>query len=99
MSLEGVPEGSEEVVCSSLALTSTITLGMRETHLSLDWKYNYTNMNCDPRAGAHQFSMAYSKLCSIQLYIVTSKYLVLNNQCKSNSVPKMSDLVDLMKLY
>ena len=55
MSLEGVPVGSEEVVCSSLALTSTIKLGITEKHLSLDWKYNYTNMNCDLRAGAHQF--------------------------------------------
>ena len=98
MSLEGVPEGSE-VVCSSLALTSNIPLGMRENHLSLDWKYKYTNMNCDPRAGAHQFSTAHPKLCSIRLYIVTSKYLVLNNQCKSNSVPKMSDFVVLMKMY
>ena len=55
MSSEGVPEGSEEAVCSSLALTSTFTLRITEKHLSLDWLYNYTKMNRDLRAGAHQF--------------------------------------------
>ena len=78
MSLEGVPVGSEEARCSPLALTSTIPLGITEKHLFVDWKYNYTNKNCDLRAGALQVSTAYTKLYSIQLYITTLQYLVPN---------------------
>ena len=55
MSLEGVLVGSEEAVCNSLALASTVTLRITDNIFSLTGKYNHTNINCGLRAGAHEF--------------------------------------------
>ena len=89
MSLEGVLVGSEEAVCNSLALASTVTLRITENTFFLTGKYNHTNINCGLRAGAHEFLWHIrSSVLFIYIYLLQETYLqILKGSC--NSVPKM----------